>query len=584
MNPALIQRLLEVAREAQAAPHGKKAAVYQAAAQEMGISLPTLHRKLKEIVMTKQRKKRCDAGETSLSREDALMISAYLTESQRKNGKRLSSIEDALEVLRANGKIVAARLDESTGELIPLSVSAVSRALKKMGLHPDQQNRATPKVQLASEHPNHVWQIDPSLCVLYYLPRTEGLQVMAEDEFYKNKPQNARKIENDRVWRYVITDHTSGWIYVHYVPGAESGKNLAEAFIAATQKRHAEDPFHGVPRIVMVDPGSANTGAVFQNLCRALDITVQVNQPGQPWAKGQVEKSNDIVERNFEHRLRYAANPPKSVAEINTLAHAWMRWFNATKIHSRTQKTRNAVWLTITQEQLRIAPPALVMNELAVAAPESRVVSNFLTIQYRSREWDVRDIPGVMVGEKLMVCRNPWREDSAQIMATDADGKPIVYVIDEVKKGEFGFAIDAPIIGQEFKAKPDTIVDTERKNIERLVMGEDSDEAAEAARKAKRTPFKGAVDAMKPINDTPLATTIPKRGTAMNIDSPVVELKLLTHVQAAKILSAKMGAAWRGAEHMTWLKQHHPEGIDETALPEIEKKLTAGASPLRLIK
>src|SRR5690625_6836752 len=94
-------------------------------------------------------------------------------ESCRANGKRLASIENALEVLRSNNMVRAERVDISTGEVLPLSVSAVSRGLTRHGLHPDQLNQPSPKVQMSSRHPNHVWQIDPSLCVLYYLPKKD---------------------------------------------------------------------------------------------------------------------------------------------------------------------------------------------------------------------------------------------------------------------------------------------------------------------------------------------------------------------------------------------------------------------------
>lgn len=221
------------------------------------MSVPTLQRKLKDVSMSKPRKKRRDAGATSVSVDELRMISAYMQESHRNQGKKLAGLEQTLEVLRSNGAVTAARVNEDTGELEPLSVSAISRALMQHGLHPKQLSQPTPKQRLASKHPNHVWQIDPSLCVLYYLPTQKGkcIQVMEEKEFYKNKPANIRKVEKERVWRYVITDHTSGWIYVHYVLGAESGQNLAEAFINAMQKRHPEDPVHGVPLMVMVDPG-----------------------------------------------------------------------------------------------------------------------------------------------------------------------------------------------------------------------------------------------------------------------------------------------------------------------------------------
>nr|DAT06915.1 MAG TPA: Sigma 54 modulation/S30EA ribosomal protein C terminus [Caudoviricetes sp.] len=89
----------------------------------------------------------------------------------RRNGKRLMSVKQAVEMLRANGKIEAARIDEETGEVSPLSENTITRALREYKLHPDQLLQPDPVSRMKSEHPNHCWQIDPSLCVLYYLPR-----------------------------------------------------------------------------------------------------------------------------------------------------------------------------------------------------------------------------------------------------------------------------------------------------------------------------------------------------------------------------------------------------------------------------
>ena len=63
------------------------------------------------------------------------------------------------------------------------------------GLEAMLVNQAT---ALQSLHPNHVWLIDASLCVLYYLQaegKRSGLQVMDADKFYKNKPKALERIE-----------------------------------------------------------------------------------------------------------------------------------------------------------------------------------------------------------------------------------------------------------------------------------------------------------------------------------------------------------------------------------------------------
>ena len=150
---------------------------------------------------------------------------------------------------RANGKVRAERVDPASGEVSKLSPTTVTRKLREWGLHPDQLNRPAPHVELASLHPNHVWGIDASVCVLFYLPK-KGMQVMRDSEFYKNKPQNFKAIENDRVIRYTCTDHTTGTVQVRYYAGAETGLNLADFFIHCIQsKDDSQQPIHGVPFI-----------------------------------------------------------------------------------------------------------------------------------------------------------------------------------------------------------------------------------------------------------------------------------------------------------------------------------------------
>lgn len=587
MNAFLMESLMAVARDAEAAGHGQKSAVYQRAAEELQISVATLHRKLKEIAMKKPRKKRADAGRSNLTKAEARTISAYLMDTYRNQGKRLASIDKALEVLRSNGEIVAASVNENTGELILLSASAVGRALYQYHLHPEQLNRPTPKSSMKSLHPNHVWQIDPSLCVMYYIPvkAGEALQVMSEKEFYKNKPENIRRIEKERVWRYVITDHASGWIYVHYVLGAESGKNLVEAFICATQKRHSTDPVHGIPKMVMVDPGSANTGAVFKNLCKALDVKVQVNQPGQPWAKGQVEKANDIVERDFEQGIRFMAKPPMCVEDLNEYGWQWMRWFNATKVHSRTKVSRYAAWAKIKADQLIIAPSVAVMRQLANNKPQTRKVSVLLEISFEGKNYSVADVPHLSVGETVLVTRNPWRaDDTVQVIYTDEEGREVYQVIEAIRLSDFGFNDTAATIGEEFKGQRDGLVDTNRKAVERLVMSSSTDEEAKQKRKAKYTPFGGRIDPMKPITDTALVDYLPKRGTESDVVVPVIECLKLGHVAAGKRLADLMGPAWQPKPHMAWLKQRYPDGVPEDDIRSISEQLQQlKAEPLRLV-
>ncbi len=452
--------------------------------------------------MTDKRKKRADAGRSALTRDEAALISATLREATRKNGKRLYSIADAVETLRANGFISAGRTDETTGEFFPLSEDAISRALRNYGLHPEQLDAPAPHTEVASLHPNHVWQIDASLCTLYYLSNGhKGLQVMDSAKFYKNKPANLARIASDRVWSYEITDHASGWIYVEYVTGAVSGENLCSVLINAMQERGGADVLHGVPKILYLDPGSANTAGMTKNMCRSLGIDLIAHKPHNARATGQVEKARDIIERKLEPGLKF--RPVHSLEE-----------------------------------------------------------------------------PGVLVGEKLMITRNPWRSDVAQVVLTGEDGHETFFLVEEVRKNEFGFAEGAAVFGESYKALPETPAQMAAKETEALVTGTDNAADAAAARKAKALPFGGRLDPYKHIDDTTLPAYMPKRGQASDVRGPRTEQRPMTHVEAAKALRDKFsadGLTWT-PEHYRQLTAQYPDGVPEAALDEVMATLTTPAS------
>ena len=576
MSAVIIQRLVELDRRLQSAAHGQGQTLCKSAAQELGMSLATLYRKLKEVRVSAPRKRRADAGQSALSREEALLISAAIMESARRNEKRLYALGDAVEALRASGMIRAETLDKKTGELRPMSTSAIARALYNYRLHPDQLLAPAPATELASLHPNHVWQIDASLCVLYYLKpsadsRANGLQVMDAATFYKNKPKNLLRVAMDRVWSYEITDHTCGWIYLEYVMGAESGENMTSVLINAMQERGGADVMHGKPVAVMMDPGSANTGAMARNLCRSLGIQMIVHAPGSARVTGQVENARNIIERKFEAGLRF--QPVADLAELNALAKKWRCHFNATAVHSRHGKTRTAMWLSIRQEQLIKVPSVEVCRQLAVAEPERRKVSAKLHVKFQGAEYDVSGVPGVMVHEHVLITRNPWRDDSAQVVSVDADGHEVYYLVPVVARNELGFDVTAPVIGEAFKRHAETPAQVARKEAAKLAMGVDTQEELDAARKAKTIPFGGQLKPYQHIDDAQLPTFMPRRGTQHDLATPTVVSPPLSVFAAAKRLQAEF-PGW-GAEHYAWLNQHYPAGVHEDALPDALAALRA---------
>lgn len=111
------------------------------------------------------------------------------------------------------------------------------------------------------------------MCALLPLNPT-GCHGQADHQFAGDDPQlcftktvcNVAKIEPQRVWRYVVTDHASGrWVYVEYVFMGDQGEPVHHF-----HQRHAAALPGGSGMVhwvmVMLDL-AANTGAVFKNLC-----------------------------------------------------------------------------------------------------------------------------------------------------------------------------------------------------------------------------------------------------------------------------------------------------------------------------
>lgn len=568
----IAEQLVTTATALQAAGHGLKGGLVDAMCQATGQSRATVYRQLRQLTVREQRSQRRDAGSTSLTRTEAQAISELLMEGHRKNNKQLMSTAHALDVLRYEGIVRAERIDMGTGEVRPLSASAVDRALRVYGLHPKQLLQPAPAIEMKSLHPNHVWQIDASLCVLYYLrptaARDAGLQVLDHDRFYKNKPAALARVENERVWRYVVTDHYSGSIFVHYVLGAESGLNLGESFVEAITQRFPggePDPFHGVPLLLMMDMGSANTSGLFKNLARRLQVKLLPHAPGNARATGQVEKAQDIVERRFESALKF--QPVNSLEELNENARYWARHFNATAIHTRHGKPRTDVFLTITSDQLRIAPPREVTRELFTHEPVERKVSPTLAVQFNGREFDVRQVPGVLVGAKLLVAINPYQQGSALVVLADQEGNELLHPVPEIVRDEVGFRVDANVIDEGYRRQADTEADANRKAVERGIMEASTDAEAADKRKVKTLPFGGRIDPLREAREADLPTPITKRGEDLVITTHTTpaEPSLMDPVTAMLRIVEGIGRSLTGDEY-SFFSQRYAEGVPEDQL------------------
>lgn len=573
-------RVEAAAAELLAAPHGAKEPIVTRLADQLGVSRATARRQLQPILQQlKPRKRRSDAGKCAVSPDEARTIAAIVEETRRLTGTGTLPLQDVLDVARANNRINAGRVNTDTGEWLPASVSTVRRAMRANFVHPSQLSAATPSQALSSPHPNWCWQIDASVSRQYYLA-DDGAHLMVKREFYRGKPQNFDRITDKRLWRYVITDHASGAIELFYVLGAESAVNLLSALIHAMTQRPT-GTMHGVPHILMTDPGSAMTASATRNFCAALGIDLQINEVGNARAKGQVENAHNIVERHFEGLLKLRA-PVTSLEEINTLAQQWARAYNATRIHSRTGMSRRDGWLRIAPEQLVLAPDLEMLRAQASCEPKPCTVRDY-RIKFRGARYDVSGVPELVNGDKVQVIRNLFDADaSVRVVREDAQGHTVHLLAPRIELDSYGFDVNAAEIGTEYKAPRETPADAARKEIERLAMDVRTDAEAVAARKAKRRAF-ADIDPMKHLREIEVVPALPRAGTPAVVHAPATmiatpmalpenpprEYPPLNHVDAAravKPLVERAGGTW-SAELYQRTAQRWPDGLP---LDEVE--------------
>lgn len=569
MKLAEMDYLRGIAQRLRTAQHGEKGTVITEACTFLSLSKAELYRRLESVGYVSERKTRADKGKSSVTAGHAKLIGGMIHIATRANGKQILSIKDSLILLQEQG-------------LAPdVSATTIGRALRQHHCHPEQLRTPKAHITQRSLHPNHVWQIDASVCVLFYLPKG-GLQVMEEKEFYKNKPANVRKIENQRVIRYVITDHFSGSIYLEYVSGAEDSTNLIHCFLNAIQHRSPQDPMHGVPHILMMDKGSANLSGYFLNLLARLHVPHIEHASGNPRAKGQVECAQNIVECKFESRLSFIT--VRDIEELNAYATRWRLAFNEQFVHTRTKQSRNQSWLTIRGAQLRIAPSPELCRELVTTVPTTITVKGDLTITHTvkghgNKSYDVRDVHGAYPKAKLQIVVNPYRAPDIDILTIDEQGQPITVTVSPRQMVEGGFAATSPVIGERMDSMPDSQADTNRKTILKAAYGADTEAQVDAARKAKKAAYEGQINPMADVDNTHVPQYLPRAGEQLVTEQNTRQLAPLNHIDAARqiralLVSHGLGHVWTGDTYRH-LVSAHPVNVPVEAVRQIADGLIA---------
>lgn len=568
---AQLDFLRGVAERLCAASHGERGPLIADAMQRLGVSKQALYSRLRAVGWHSGRRLRADRGDSRISEDEIKAVAALIRSSMRDTGRQLMPMQTAIDMALANGML----RDR-------VSAATMHRLMRLKGVHPYEMARPTPHTPMRSEHPNHVWQLDASICVLYYL-RNGTPCVMDERKYNARKPRNMASIAAKRVLRYAITDHASGSIIARYYHVAGEDQRTLFDFLMHAMRPQEGRVMHGVPKMMVWDAGSANQSHAIKALFTGLGIVHWAHLPGNPRAKGQVEGAHNLIETHFESRLRCARMA--DVEQLNEALDTWLRVKNDVHVHSRHRHTRSAVWQTIRQDQLRLCPPVEICQLLMHSKPELRTVSGALTVQFTVRGYEpmvysVEHIDGIRVGDKVAVAVNPYRMPSIFVVGEHEDGGARYWECEPIAKDHLGFLTNAPRFGEEYRAPRDTVLDTARKDVNEAIYGErDTLEALEARNKG-RVAFDGKVDAFKDLREAAMTAPshIQRRGTALDVPNPVqVELRPLNHVEALYALRDRLGRGL-SREESAAVREWYPDGVPETELDALVARLTQPAA------
>lgn len=556
--------LRQLASRLESAGHGQKGALIAEARALYGWSQNKLYAELaRQAGWISGRKARADKGRTRVAEESLAFVSALSRGSVRANGKQTMFTPVAGSIAAANGHAVE------------VSTRQLNRLIRDRRLGVAQGRAERAPVQLRSLHPNHVHQVDPSLCLVYYLRGEQ--RIIRDDAFYKNKLEGLAKVQF-KCWRYVLFDHASGLVLPWYVEAAgESPVNLFR-FLMFAWGRQDGRRFHGVPKILMWDKGSANTATAVQNLLAALEVESITHAPGNARAKGGVEGGNNLVETQFECRLRF--EPVHSVDALNAAAARWAEAWNANLIPGQDTRLRREgiepiarydLWQRIREAELRLLPAVAVCQAFLEGKATTRKVGRDLTLRYAhpraegTRRYDLAGLAGICAGDVLDVSPLLFGDCAISLTVPRPDGEAIKYRLEPLAEARdgYGFPLAAPVIGERYAARAETDADRAGKQLDALLYPEMDAAAIAKAKRGNATLMGGTVNAHSHLAEIDIPTALARRGTDIALQAIQFEERALSTAEAAEALR---GMGVERPDLYAWLAANYPDGVAPAAL------------------
>ena len=199
MDKARAQIIHKLVEDMRTSERKERTALVRRAALALGLDPKSVYRLRREAGWESGRKTRRDAGQSAVDEDLALAVGGLVKQATRANGKRTLTIEGTRRLLAAQGYGVA---DAETGEITMPSSKTLSTVMRRLGCHPDQVARGKATGRLRSLHPNHAWQVDSSVCVLFYLPGGKKMPGLMH-QHHRAKYQNCHNRGQQKIHKHL---------------------------------------------------------------------------------------------------------------------------------------------------------------------------------------------------------------------------------------------------------------------------------------------------------------------------------------------------------------------------------------------
>jgi transposase InsO family protein len=565
LSPEACQYVRALARRLDAAEHGQGTALVREAGAFLGLSVQTVYRQLRAVAGWQSgRQARRDKGTTSVDAAALVALGAAQRESISAGGKQRMFTTTARGMLEQNGRVFGV----GNGRL--------NQLLRERRLNVAAQRVAEPVQAQRAPHPNHTHQIDPSLCAIYYLRGRQYL--IRDDEFYKNKLDKIAQLKF-KVYRYVCYDRASGMLIPWYCEAAgETQHNLFEFLMFAWGQQPGR-LMHGVPKVLLWDKGSANQATAIQSLLDALGVRHITHRAGNARAKGGVENGNNLVEVQFESRLKF--EPVHSVAQLNAAALAWANAYNANLIPGQDTRLRRLglaapmarqdLWQRIAADEVRALPALKVCQAFMRSKAEERKVNGEQAITFRhpaagrTLPYSLKGLDGVNVGDTVLARGLIYGECAIQIEVARYDGAPLLYRVEpSVEFDEYGQDAAGAVAGEGFKSAPHTPAQRAGKAMDAAAYPGLAADEVKAARDKRAVPFENKLNAHGYLQDVALPAYLPRAGQAIETPAHAAPVgpELISAVAAMLKIVAAIGRNL-SAEENAFFMQRYAAGVPE---------------------